>query len=149
MIELQYDRLRFSFRDLHPDAKCEISFQRTLRVPDNDETWPLPPGLGRFPIVHFDDFAAALPPKWKEHGGVAFPMYQFASRRGLRTPGERAIRSSLNTNSAIRQRKAGARNEMRRRFSVAPGLGANHFPSRRLCHSTICYSPYASSADKF
>jgi hypothetical protein len=62
--------------DLHPDAKCEISFQRTLRIPDNDETWPLRPGLGRFPIVHVDDFAATLPPKWKEHGGVAFPMYQ-------------------------------------------------------------------------
>ena len=62
MIELQYDRLRFSFPDLHPDAKCEIAFQRTLRIPDDDKAWPLPPGLGRFPIVHVDDFAAALPP---------------------------------------------------------------------------------------
>jgi hypothetical protein len=76
MIELQHDTLRFSFPDLHPDAKCEIAFQRTLRIPDDDETWPLPPGLGRFPIVHVDDFAATLSPKWKEHGGVAFPMYQ-------------------------------------------------------------------------
>jgi hypothetical protein len=83
MIELQYDRLRFSFRDLHPDAKCEISFQRTLRVPDNDETWPLPPGLGRFPIVHVDDFAAALPPKWKEHGGAPFRCIS-PKRRGSR-----------------------------------------------------------------
>ena len=75
-IELQHDRLRFSFPDLHPEAKCEISFQRTLRIPDNDETWPLPPGLGCFPIVHVDDFAASLPAEWKERGGVAFPMYQ-------------------------------------------------------------------------
>jgi hypothetical protein len=76
MIELQYDTLRFSFPDLHPDAKCEISFQRTLRIPDDDKTWPLPPGLGRFPIVHVDDFAATLPFGWNERGGVAFPMYQ-------------------------------------------------------------------------
>jgi hypothetical protein len=76
MIELQCDTLNFSFPDLHPDAKCGVSFQRTLRIPDDDKTWPLPPGLGRFPIVHVDDFAATLPPGWKERGGVAFPMYQ-------------------------------------------------------------------------
>jgi hypothetical protein len=76
MIELRNDRLNFSFPDLHPDAKCGISFQRTLRIPDDDKTWPLPPGLGRFPIVHVDDFAATLPAGWTEHGGVAFPMYQ-------------------------------------------------------------------------
>jgi hypothetical protein len=76
MIELRHDSLHFSFPDLHPDAHCTISFQRTLRIPDDDKTWPLPPGLGRFPIVHVDDFAANLPPDWYEHGGVAFPMYQ-------------------------------------------------------------------------
>jgi hypothetical protein len=76
MIELQNDTLHFSFPGLHPDAHCTVSFQRTLRIPDDDKTWPLPPGLDRFPIVHVDDFAATLPPKWKEHGGVAFPMYQ-------------------------------------------------------------------------
>ena len=76
MIELTHDSLHFSFPDLHPDAHCSLSFQRTLRIPDDDKTWPLPPGLGRFPIVHVDDFAASLPADWYEHGGVAFPMYQ-------------------------------------------------------------------------
>jgi hypothetical protein len=76
MIELRDDSLHFSFPDLHPDAHCTISFQRTLRIPDDDKTWPLPPGLGRFPIVHVDDFAANLPPDWYERGGVALPMYQ-------------------------------------------------------------------------
>jgi hypothetical protein len=76
MIELNCDILKFSFPDLHPDAHCTVSFQRTLRIPDDDKTWPLPPGLGRFPIVHVDDYAANLPPDWYEHGGVAFPMYQ-------------------------------------------------------------------------
>jgi hypothetical protein len=76
MIELNHDTLHFSFPDLHPDAHCTVSFQRTLRIPDDDKTWPLPPGLGRFPIVHVDDYAANLPTDWLEHGGVAFPMYQ-------------------------------------------------------------------------
>src|SRR5260370_7611173 len=34
MIELRDDSLHFSFPDLHPDAHCTISFQRTLRIPD-------------------------------------------------------------------------------------------------------------------
>lgn len=76
MIELKNDKLDFSFPDLHPDAYCTVSFQRTLRIPDDDKTWPLPPGLGRFPMVHVDDFAAMLPAEWIERGGVAFPMYQ-------------------------------------------------------------------------
>src|SRR5258708_34064753 len=76
MTELQNDTLHFFFPDLHPDAHCTVSFQRTLRIPDGDKTWSLPPGLGRFPIVHVDDFAATLPPKWIERGVVAFPMYQ-------------------------------------------------------------------------
>ena len=76
MIELKNDKLRFSFPDLHPDAHCTVSFQRTLRIPDDDKTWPLPPGLGRFPMVHVDDFAATLPAEWIDRGGVAFPMYQ-------------------------------------------------------------------------
>ena len=27
-----------------------ITFQRTLRIPDDGGVYPLPPGLGRFPI---------------------------------------------------------------------------------------------------
>ena len=46
MIELKDDRLAFSFPDVHPHAKLDITFQRTLRIPDDDKTYPLPPGLG-------------------------------------------------------------------------------------------------------
>ena len=70
MIELKHDALRFSFPDVHPGASLAINFQRTLRIPDNDETYSLPPGLGRFPLRHVDDFAARLPASWIEHGGV-------------------------------------------------------------------------------
>ena len=70
MIELRHDRLAFSFPDVHPEARLTIAFQRTLRIPDNDKTYPLPPGLGDFPIRHVDDHADHVPPAWLGHGGV-------------------------------------------------------------------------------
>lgn len=76
MIELKHDRLVFSFTDVHPSATLSIEFQRTLRIPDDDKTYPLPPGLGAFPLRHVDDFAATVPPPWLEHGGVMMPMFQ-------------------------------------------------------------------------
>ena len=57
MITLQKDSLAFRFPEVHDEAKCEIEFQRTLRLPDDGKTYPLPAGLGRFPVRHIDDFA--------------------------------------------------------------------------------------------
>ncbi len=76
MIELKQDNLVFTFPEVHRDAGVSIQFQRTLRIPDDDRTYPLPPGLGRFPLRHVDDFAPNVPPRWLEHGGVMLPMYQ-------------------------------------------------------------------------
>lgn len=76
MIELRDNKLIFSFPDVHEDARCTIDFQRTLRIPDDNREYPLPPGLGRFPVHHVDDYKDALPATWKAHGGVFIPMYQ-------------------------------------------------------------------------
>jgi len=76
MIELKRDTLRFSFPEVHEDARLDIHFQRTLRIPDDDRTYPLPPGLGRFPLRHVDDHAGRMPDSWLRHGGVFLPMYQ-------------------------------------------------------------------------
>jgi hypothetical protein len=76
MIELRHDALEFRFLDVHADARCRIDFQRTLRIPDDNRDYPLPPGLGRFPLQHVDDFADRLPAEWPRHGGVFLPMYQ-------------------------------------------------------------------------
>jgi hypothetical protein len=76
MIELKRDKLFFTFPEVHPDARLEITFHRTLRIPDDGDTYPLPPGLGSFPLRHVDDFAKNVPKKWVEHGGVMLPMYQ-------------------------------------------------------------------------
>jgi hypothetical protein len=76
MIELKRDALEFSFPEVHVDAVLRIDFQRTLRIPDDDRDYFLPPGLGRFPLRHVDDFAERLPERWEVHGGVMLPMYQ-------------------------------------------------------------------------
>jgi hypothetical protein len=76
MIELRENRLLFSFPEVHPEAKLYIEFQRTLRIPDDEKTYPLPPGLGRFSLRHVDDFAGRVPTDWLEHGGIFLSMYQ-------------------------------------------------------------------------
>lgn len=76
IIQLKSDQLRFTFPDVHEEARLDISFQRTLRIPDDDSTYPLPPGLGRFPLAHVDDHADRVPHAWLTHGGVMLPMYQ-------------------------------------------------------------------------
>lgn len=58
------------------EASCTVSFQRTLRLPDDGGTYPLPPGLGLFPLKRVDDFGEAVPEPWRQRGGVMLPMYQ-------------------------------------------------------------------------
>eukprot|EP00008_Paramoeba_atlantica_P003347 CAMPEP_0201476706 /NCGR_PEP_ID=MMETSP0151_2-20130828/1859_1 /ASSEMBLY_ACC=CAM_ASM_000257 /TAXON_ID=200890 /ORGANISM="Paramoeba atlantica, Strain 621/1 / CCAP 1560/9" /LENGTH=779 /DNA_ID=CAMNT_0047857167 /DNA_START=490 /DNA_END=2829 /DNA_ORIENTATION=- len=57
---------------------CDFSLnlQRTLRLPDDGKTHPLPPGLGKFPIVPVSAFKDTVPEKWLKHGGVIVPMHQ-------------------------------------------------------------------------
>ncbi|MEQ9406589.1 MAG: hypothetical protein RIK87_02645 [Fuerstiella sp.] len=76
MIELKNNQLRFSFPEIHPQASLTIEFQRTLRIPDDDQAYPLPPGLGAFPLKHVDDHADGVPSQWLQRGGVMLPMFQ-------------------------------------------------------------------------
>lgn len=76
MVELKNNKLVFSFSDVHENAVCQIDFQRTLRIPDDNREYPLPPGLGSFPLEHVEDHSAQLPPSWSTHGGALLPMYQ-------------------------------------------------------------------------
>jgi hypothetical protein len=61
---------------VHPDAKITIEFQRTLRIPDNDKEYPLPPGCGRFHVRHTEDYIDTLDADTVRKGGVLIPMYQ-------------------------------------------------------------------------
>jgi hypothetical protein len=61
---------------LHFGDGLSMRFMRTLRIPDDGKTYPLPPGLGHFPIRKVADYAERVPEAWREHGGVFIPMYQ-------------------------------------------------------------------------
>ena len=76
MIYLENDRLEFRFPDLHENAGVSISFKRTLRLPDDGETYPLPPALGDFPLRHIEDFDLKDCDHLKKRGGVMMPMFQ-------------------------------------------------------------------------
>ena len=76
MIELRNDQLVVRFPEVHKDAVLRVDFQRTLRIPDDNREYPLPPGLGRFPLQQVDDYADGAPQSWQKHGGVFLPMYQ-------------------------------------------------------------------------
>jgi hypothetical protein len=76
MLTLKKHELVFRFPEVHARASLIISFHRTLRLPDDNREYPLPPGLGNFPLSHVDDYANSLPPEWVEHGGIFFPMAQ-------------------------------------------------------------------------
>jgi hypothetical protein len=68
-ITIQQDRVQIG-------RHFSVSFERTLRIPDDGREYPLPPSLGRFPIRRVEDHADRVPPTWREHGGVFIPMYQ-------------------------------------------------------------------------
>ena len=76
MLTLENNQLVFKFPEVHKDATCRIEFQRTLRIPDDNREYPLPPGRGSFPLSHVDDYKDRVPASWVEHGGVMLPMAQ-------------------------------------------------------------------------
>jgi Holliday junction DNA helicase RuvB subunit len=53
-----------------------ISFNRTLRIPEDGRAYPLPAGFGRLPILRVEDYAERVPEQWLEQGGFIIPLYQ-------------------------------------------------------------------------
>jgi hypothetical protein len=61
---------------VHIGDRFTVSFQRTLRIPDDGRTYPLPPSLGSFPVARIEDYRDTVPAAWRDHGGVFIPMWQ-------------------------------------------------------------------------
>jgi hypothetical protein len=52
-----------------------ISFQRTIRVPDNQQVSLLPPSCGTFPLKYVKDYASNMSEVMVQKGGLFLPMY--------------------------------------------------------------------------
>lgn len=71
MLDVQVNR-----DELHFGSSVTVRFMRTLRIPDDGNEYPLPPGLGVFPIFAVRDYADRVPASWRVRSGVFIPMYQ-------------------------------------------------------------------------
>jgi tetratricopeptide (TPR) repeat protein len=54
----------------------EITFNRTLRIPEDGKDYPLPAGFGCLPICRVEDYAERVPAKWLQEGGFFIPLHQ-------------------------------------------------------------------------
>ncbi|KAE9374216.1 hypothetical protein N431DRAFT_543615 [Stipitochalara longipes BDJ] len=53
-----------------------ISFKRTVRVPDNETTYQLPPNLGSFPLYNVAHYKETLPESMMLKGGCFMPVHE-------------------------------------------------------------------------
>ena len=75
-VRVEDDVILVSDPDLRRVPPTGISFQRTLRLPDDGREWPLPPGLGRFPLRTVASLGERAPDAMRERGGIALPIHQ-------------------------------------------------------------------------
>jgi hypothetical protein len=68
-ISIEPDQVNFGDRFV-------LRFERTLRVPDDGTTYPLPPGLGRFQVFRVRDYQQRVPEVWLKDDGVFISMRQ-------------------------------------------------------------------------
>lgn len=61
---------------LRDDGGLEISFHRTIRMPDDNKLHQLPASLGTFPLFNVSAFGDKLPDNIVQQGGVFLPMWQ-------------------------------------------------------------------------
>lgn len=56
--------------------QLEITFKRTVRIPDNNDPFKLPLSLGTFPLYETEKYAQSLPETIASNRGVLLPMYR-------------------------------------------------------------------------
>ncbi|GKT91581.1 integral membrane protein [Colletotrichum tofieldiae] len=61
---------------LDPRIDTSITFQRTLRLPEDGKSHGTSAFLGSFPLFAAEEHASKLPPAMKSKGGIFFPMFQ-------------------------------------------------------------------------
>lgn len=76
MLKVKVEGSQLRFLDEKSNTYFGVDFHRTLRIPDDGKNYPLPPGLGAFPIRRVLDYAQRVPAHWVKTSGVFIPMYQ-------------------------------------------------------------------------
>jgi hypothetical protein len=61
---------------IHIGERFSVSFQRTWRIHDDGNIYPLPPGLGAFPIHSVVDYWDRVPLAWRSQNNYFISMYQ-------------------------------------------------------------------------
>lgn len=56
--------------------RFSVAFQRTLRIPDDADNYPLPPGLGRLEVHEVDEVSDRAPSQWRDRPGVFITLYR-------------------------------------------------------------------------
>jgi hypothetical protein len=67
---------RIEGREIRDDYGFWVSFERTVRIPDDNKLHHLPASLGRYELFSVDAYSDRLPENVKNAGGVFFSMWQ-------------------------------------------------------------------------
>ncbi|TQN74033.1 hypothetical protein CSHISOI_01396 [Colletotrichum shisoi] len=70
-----------------PRINSSITFQRTLRLPEDGESYGTSALLGPFPLFNAEEHASRLPSAMKSKGGFFFPMFQREALAIVFSPG--------------------------------------------------------------
>lgn len=68
-------RFKYNLPGRFSKSVLDISFRRTVRVPDNGRRYDLPPDCGAFPLFSTKRFQKNLPKDIADTGGVFLPIY--------------------------------------------------------------------------
>lgn len=86
-VATEVDTLVFSFPEVHADAILNVRFHRTLRVPDDETTYGLPPSLGALALRGAENPGEVLVPMWQSEAmwiSFSAPMnYPFLLKIGV------------------------------------------------------------------
>ncbi|ENI00582.1 hypothetical protein COCC4DRAFT_53609 [Bipolaris maydis ATCC 48331] len=75
-LEFRIDELSISRRVLRDNRGFCVTFERTVRMPDDNKLHHLPSSLGRYELFSVDAYSKRLPQNVREAGGVFFSMWQ-------------------------------------------------------------------------
>ena len=76
-----------NFPCLHVNDGLEISFHRTVRVPDDEASYPSPNSLGAVPLLGVNQIQDNLPEDAVEKGGVLLPLHgEWIRFKGISLP---------------------------------------------------------------